>query len=126
MDWTFLTEAARDPRTTGAVAPSGKALARALTDPVRTWAQGPLTVLEAGAGTGAVTRALIPQLHPGSSLDVVEANPRFADRLRRLVDTHPHLARSPSGSASTAPTSRTSPANSASDRLRPAPDQLHP
>lgn len=37
--WMFLIEAARDLRTTGAVAPSGKALARALTDPVR--AQAP-------------------------------------------------------------------------------------
>ncbi|MER5576779.1 class I SAM-dependent methyltransferase [Streptomyces massasporeus] len=95
MDWTFLTEAARDPRTTGALAPSGRALARALTDPVRTPAPGPLTVLEAGAGTGAVTRALIPRLSPGSRLDVVEANPRFAARLRRLVDTHPRLAGQP-------------------------------
>ncbi|MFC9680140.1 class I SAM-dependent methyltransferase [Streptomyces sp. NPDC056948] len=95
MDWTFLTEAARDPRTTGAVAPSGRALARALTEPVRALAPRPLTVLEAGAGTGAVTRALIPQLSPGSRLDVVEANPRFADRLRRLVDTHPRLAGEP-------------------------------
>lgn len=95
MDWTFLAEAARDPRTTGALAPSGKALARVLTDPVRTPAPGPLTVLEAGAGTGAVTRALIPLLSPGSRLDVVEANPRFAGRLRRLVETHPHLAGQP-------------------------------
>ncbi|MFJ7625165.1 class I SAM-dependent methyltransferase [Streptomyces sp. NPDC097595] len=93
--WMFLIEAARDLRTTGAVAPSGKALARALTDPVRALAHRPLTVLEAGAGTGAVTRALIPQLTPGSRLDVVDANPRFTGALRRLVHTHPRLAGRP-------------------------------
>ncbi|MFF3333227.1 class I SAM-dependent methyltransferase [Streptomyces sp. NPDC002888] len=90
--WMFLTEAARDLRTTGAIAPSGKALARALTDPVRVQPARPLAVLEVGAGTGAVTRTLIPQLPRGSRLDIVEANPRFAARLRHLVDTHPHLA----------------------------------
>ncbi|MET9761497.1 methyltransferase domain-containing protein [Streptomyces sp. NPDC006372] len=95
MDWTFLTEAVRDPRSTGAVAPSGRALSRALTDPVRALAPRPLTVLEAGAGTGAVTRALIPHLSPGSRLDVVEANPRFAARLSGLVDRHPLLAGTP-------------------------------
>jgi phospholipid N-methyltransferase len=51
--------------------------------------------LEAGGGTGAVTRALIAQLTPGSRLDVVEANPRFAERLRHLVHTHPLLAGRP-------------------------------
>lgn len=94
--WTFLREAARDPRTVGAVAPSGKALARALTEPVRAQAGRPLDVLEAGAGTGAVTRALIPQLSPGSRLDVAEANPRFAERLRDLVRMHPGPAGGPS------------------------------
>ncbi|MFG3188191.1 class I SAM-dependent methyltransferase [Streptomyces omiyaensis] len=93
--WMFLIEAARDLRTTGAVAPSGTGLARALTDPLRARAPRPLSVLEAGAGTGAVTRALIPQLAPGSRLHVVDANPRFADRLRHLVHTHPHLAGRP-------------------------------
>jgi phospholipid N-methyltransferase len=88
----FLIEAARDLRTTGAIAPSGKALARVLTEPVRAQAPRPLAVLEAGAGTGAVTRTLIPELPRGSRLDVVEANPRFAARLRHLVTTHPHLA----------------------------------
>ncbi|MEW2122011.1 methyltransferase domain-containing protein [Streptomyces sp. NPDC005474] len=87
--WMFLIEAARDLRTTGAIAPSGKALARVLTDPVRAQAPRPLAVLEAGAGTGPVTRALIPRLPRGSRLDIVEANPRFADRLRHLVSTHP-------------------------------------
>ncbi|MCX5263329.1 class I SAM-dependent methyltransferase [Streptomyces sp. NBC_00199] len=93
--WMFLIEAARDLRTTGAIAPSGKALARALTDPVRAQAPRPLAVLEAGAGTGAVTRTLIPDLPRASRLDIVEANPRFAARLRRLVTTHPDLAARP-------------------------------
>ncbi|RNF79261.1 class I SAM-dependent methyltransferase [Streptomyces botrytidirepellens] len=90
--WMFLLEAARYPRTTGAVAPSGKALARALTDPLRARTPRPPAVLEAGAGTGAVTRTLIPRLARGSRLDIVEANPRFAARLRHLVANHPHLA----------------------------------
>ncbi|MFF0390927.1 class I SAM-dependent methyltransferase [Kitasatospora sp. NPDC004615] len=81
----FLREAVRDLRTTGAVAPSSRALARALTAPVRVRAPHPIDVLEAGAGTGAVTRVLLPQLPRGSRLDVVEANPRFAARLRDLV-----------------------------------------
>ncbi|MGW3935141.1 class I SAM-dependent methyltransferase [Streptomyces phaeochromogenes] len=85
----FLIEAARDLRTTGAIAPSGTSLARVLTDPVRAQAPHPLAVLE--AGTGPVTRALIPQLSRGSRLDIVEANPRFAERLRHLVTTHPRL-----------------------------------
>ncbi|MFI6157711.1 class I SAM-dependent methyltransferase [Kitasatospora sp. NPDC051170] len=87
--WMFLIEAARDLRTTGAVAPSGKALAHALAEPVRARSPRPLAVLEAGAGTGAVTRHLIPRLPRGSRLDIVEANPRFADQLRTLAATHP-------------------------------------
>ncbi|WP_335937227.1 class I SAM-dependent methyltransferase [Streptomyces sp. PTD5-9] len=87
--WMFLVEAVRDPRTTGAVAPSGRALARALSEPVRARSSRPPAVLEAGAGTGAVTRELMALLPRGSRLDVVEANPRFAERLRRLVAAHP-------------------------------------
>ncbi|MGW5307626.1 class I SAM-dependent methyltransferase [Streptomyces griseoluteus] len=90
--WTFLVEAARDLRTTGAIAPSSRALARLLTDPVREHGTRSLNILEAGAGTGSVTRALIARLSPGSRLDIVEANARFASRLRRLVRTHPRLA----------------------------------
>ncbi|MEW1905204.1 methyltransferase domain-containing protein [Streptomyces sp. NPDC086147] len=89
--WMFLIEAARDIRTTGAIAPSGRALARALTDPVRTRSGQPLNILEAGAGTGAVARTLIGQLSAGSHLDVAEANPRFTGRLHHLAATHPRL-----------------------------------
>ncbi|MET9652165.1 methyltransferase domain-containing protein [Streptomyces sp. NPDC006460] len=89
--WTFLIEAARDLRTTGAVAPSSRLLARRLTDPLQEHGTQPLNVLEAGAGTGSITRTLIHRLSSGSSLDIVEANARFAVQLRQLVRTHPRL-----------------------------------
>ncbi|MFE0514381.1 class I SAM-dependent methyltransferase [Streptomyces sp. NPDC058964] len=93
--WTFLIEAVRDIRTTGAIAPSSRRLARSLVEPLREQAGRRLTVLEAGAGTGAVTRALIPLLSTGSHLDIVEANAVFAGRLCRLVRAHPLLADCP-------------------------------
>ncbi|MER5741540.1 methyltransferase domain-containing protein [Streptomyces sp. NPDC002262] len=87
----FLAEAARDFRTTGAIAPSSKRLAGLLTDRLKEEARKPLAILEVGAGTGSVTRALLDLLSPGSCLDVVEANPKFAQRLRHLTRTHPRL-----------------------------------
>ncbi|MEW2485992.1 translation initiation factor IF-2 [Streptomyces sp. NPDC048411] len=81
----FVTEAARGFRITGAVAPSSRRLAAALAAPVTERAGQPLDVLEVGAGTGPVTRCLLPLLAPGSTLDVVEANPRFAAVLRNVV-----------------------------------------
>lgn len=91
----FLIETARDLRPTSACASSGNALARALTEPVRIQAPRPLAVLEAGAGTGAVTRSLMSQLPRGSRLDVVEADPRSATQLRHLVATNPAPAGGP-------------------------------
>lgn len=88
----FLIEAARDLRTTGAIAPSSQRLARLLTDPLTEHGTRPLNVLEAGAGTGSVTRTLIPRLSAGSNLDIVEANARFAFQLSHRVRTHPRLA----------------------------------
>ncbi|MER6014895.1 class I SAM-dependent methyltransferase [Streptomyces bluensis] len=93
--WMFLIETARDLRPASASAPSGNALARALTEPVRAQAPRPLAVLEAGTGTGAVTRSLISQLPRGSRLDVVEADPRCATQLRHLVATNPAPAGGP-------------------------------
>lgn len=89
----FATEAVRDPHTTGAVAPSSRSLARALTAAVDQHGR-PLSVLEVGAGTGSVTRELLSRTPPGSTLDIVEANPRFAAQLRHLVGAvqHPRVS----------------------------------
>ncbi|MFD3870051.1 class I SAM-dependent methyltransferase [Streptomyces sp. NPDC058623] len=87
--WMFLLEAARDLRATGAVAPSSRRLGKLLTDRVREESGRALTVLEAGAGSGAITRVLLPLIGPGSRLDVVDSNPRFVGHLRHLVDAHP-------------------------------------
>ncbi|MER7752119.1 methyltransferase domain-containing protein [Kitasatospora sp. NPDC097643] len=78
----FLAEALRTFHDTGALAPSSADLVNALVVPVTSRPNRPLSVLEVGAGTGVVTRRLAQVLRPGDRLHVVEANPRFADRLR--------------------------------------------
>jgi len=63
--------------TTGAIAPSGAALARAITAPLALAPAGGLRVLEVGAGTGVFTRAILRHLGTGDALDVYEINPAF-------------------------------------------------
>ena len=50
--------------TTGAVAPSSRFLARAMTAPLAR-RDGPVRVLEIGPGTGAVTGKIVRLLRPG-------------------------------------------------------------
>ncbi|WP_086559522.1 class I SAM-dependent methyltransferase [Streptomyces africanus] len=92
---TFLREAARTFRTTGAVAPSSGPLATRLAAPLalaRAELGGPVSVLEVGAGTGPVTRMLASRLGPADRLDVVEVNPRFVDVLHGALRTDPALS----------------------------------
>ncbi len=79
--WVFWRAFRENFYHTGAVLPSGHALARKL---VRFVAgdHPPRHVLEAGPGTGAVTRWLIQALGSHDRLDLVEINPRFAANLR--------------------------------------------
>jgi len=76
----FLREFVRNFHTTGAILPSGRWLARALTRYVRQPA-GPRRILEVGPGTGAVTRRLVTSLQPQDELDLVELNPAFVKQL---------------------------------------------
>lgn len=75
----FLRAGLRKPRRLGAVAPSSRALGRLVTSEIAP-AAGP--VIELGAGTGAVTRALLERGVPERQLVLVEADPHFARLLR--------------------------------------------
>ena len=76
----FLTYWVRAPLRTGAVLPSGTGLARTMAAQVNVTQEE--TVVELGAGTGAVTRALLERGIPAERLLVVERNPAFYHRLR--------------------------------------------
>jgi phospholipid N-methyltransferase len=89
--------------STGAVLPSGRGLARALTRFIRdgegTGAEGTSAtgsngsgparrILEVGPGTGAVTLQIIADMRPNDRLVLVERNQEFVDHLgQRLLQT---------------------------------------
>ncbi|WP_198653791.1 class I SAM-dependent methyltransferase [Actinocorallia populi] len=86
----FFREFVRTRRDTGAIAPSGPSLASALTRYVVPGSGRPRAVLEVGPGTGAVTRRVRASMGSLDTLDLAEANPRFAALLQR---THGRDAR---------------------------------
>src|SRR6185295_9312698 len=69
----------RDPRSMGAVAPSGRALARL----IATGVTSNSTVLELGAGTGSLTEALLAKGVQPANLYLVERDPELAAVLRK-------------------------------------------
>lgn len=73
----FWTQWRRRFTDTGAITPSSRQLGRALTAPLAQAKNRPLRVLEAGAGTGAVTRQVLARLRPGDRFDICEINPEF-------------------------------------------------
>jgi phospholipid N-methyltransferase len=82
----FFREFRRHFRTTGAILPSSRFLARALVKQLR----GPrpaCRILEVGPGTGSVTREIVRRMRPGDRLDAVEINLHFVRLLeQRLRD----------------------------------------
>jgi phosphatidylserine decarboxylase len=76
----------------GAVLPTSRFAAQALSVEVARDPR-PKHILEAGAGTGAVTAELVRLLGPDDRLTVVEINPELAAYLRERFDTDPEFAR---------------------------------
>lgn len=88
----FLRQYRQRFETTGAIAPSSRFLARALTRPIERH-HGPVRVLEVGPGTGAVTRRIVRLLKPDDWLDLVELNESFVGVLRRRFADDRHYRR---------------------------------
>lgn len=74
----FWRELRRRSETTGAIAPSSRFLARAMTGPLSQRTES-ARILEIGPGTGAVTRRIVRLLKPEDTFDLVELNDGFAD-----------------------------------------------
>lgn len=78
--------------TTGSILPSSKALARAMTRPMRQ-ASPPRRILEVGPGTGAITAELVRHLKAGDEFDIVEINPDFVAYLGQRFSEEPDFRR---------------------------------
>lgn len=89
----FWQEFRRTFESTGAIAPSSRGLCRALARYVAGTGQ-PRRILEVGPGTGVVTDAIIFQMGPRDTLDVVELNERFVAALRQRLIDDPNWQRS--------------------------------
>jgi phosphatidylethanolamine/phosphatidyl-N-methylethanolamine N-methyltransferase len=80
-EFRFIRTLIDKPLTVGAVAPSGKALARVMAGYVDPAADGP--IVELGPGTGPVTEALIERGVDPARLTLVEYDPEFCKHLRQ-------------------------------------------
>jgi phosphatidylethanolamine/phosphatidyl-N-methylethanolamine N-methyltransferase len=74
-EFRFIRSWIEKPLTVGAVAPSGKALARVMANYVDPAASGP--IVELGPGTGPVTEALLERGIDPARLTLVEYDPQF-------------------------------------------------
>ena len=77
---SFLTEFFRNWKTTGAIAPSGSALAREIV--LCAEVAKARHILELGPGTGALTRAIAQEKKPDCQFLGIEINPSFTASLR--------------------------------------------
>jgi phosphatidylethanolamine/phosphatidyl-N-methylethanolamine N-methyltransferase len=86
----FFREFLRNFHTTGAILPSGRYLAAALSRFVgadeKTTSR---RILEVGPGTGAVTGRIIAAMRPGDRIDLVELNRAFVEQLERRFASEP-------------------------------------
>jgi phospholipid N-methyltransferase len=79
----FLRAFAQRPFATGAIAPSSRHLAAEMLSGMRL--RDAQTVVEIGPGTGAMTRAIVEAIGPGTLLLAVELNPDFAAHLQATL-----------------------------------------
>ena len=85
----FFREFLRNFHTTGAILPSGRNLAAALSRFVGEKSPQPRRILEVGPGTGAVTGHIIARMGATDRLDLVELNSSFVQRLNGRFEHEP-------------------------------------
>jgi phosphatidylethanolamine/phosphatidyl-N-methylethanolamine N-methyltransferase len=81
--WLFFRRWLANPLQMGSIVPSSPALCRLVA--AQTWRGAEDYVLELGAGTGVISRALLASGVPAERLIVVEIEQHMAEHLRRLL-----------------------------------------
>ena len=83
----FVREFCSHFKDIGSVTPSSRFLARSVTEPLREFVEAspPIRVLEAGAGTGSITREIVKRLRSGDRLVAYEINERLARVIEKEV-----------------------------------------
>ena len=85
----FILQYITKPRTTGAILPSSKYLARKMTADIDfTNAE---CIAEYGSGTGVFTSRLIEKRDPNTTLLLFEMNPAFCEMLKQQFGSQPNL-----------------------------------
>ncbi|MBT4584818.1 MAG: methyltransferase domain-containing protein [Phycisphaerae bacterium] len=79
----FLTEAIRHYRSTGAIAPSSRFLARTIVQSIPNIS--PKRVLEVGCGTGAFTKEVLTKLQDGDVFHIVELSKDFSEAVESTL-----------------------------------------
>jgi phosphatidylethanolamine/phosphatidyl-N-methylethanolamine N-methyltransferase len=87
MPIRFIQESIRDFYHTGAIVPSGPALCDNLTKKIET-AISPVRVLEAGYGTGAVTKSILKKIPEGSAYLGYDISEIFYNKTSIIIAKH--------------------------------------
>jgi phosphatidylethanolamine/phosphatidyl-N-methylethanolamine N-methyltransferase len=82
--FSFLKEAINNMKTVGSVKPSSPQLCEAMIKGLHH--EIPQTIVELGAGEGAITRMLLERMHSQSHLIAFEINQNFLSTLREIHD----------------------------------------
>jgi phosphatidylethanolamine/phosphatidyl-N-methylethanolamine N-methyltransferase len=85
VSWTFFQEFLRAPRTVASIIPSSPFVERRVVSSAN--ADQAQLVVEFGAGTGGITRALLRSMAPGAQLLVIERTGKFVGGLEKIGDS---------------------------------------
>jgi len=88
----FFRQTLRDFRNTGALAPSGLFLARAIAKTLPETIDDDYRVMEVGPGTGSITSELCRRMNGRGHLDLFEISPEFCSLLNERVSDEPIFA----------------------------------
>lgn len=84
---SFLSHFVRNPRQMGSIVPSSKRLASAMVNAIKDESLN--SIVELGAGTGAITRVIAERVRSDTKVVLFEKAPELADQLRSRFPDYP-------------------------------------